>query len=269
MMIAPWLSLFGETLAVLLIEAGVLGAHLGTIPPMTGLMLFLLGFSIAILAVIIGLIGVAYTSATERRSGRSKAAAGVVLGLLVCVPVGFTMRHWLSTPYPNINDITTDFNNPPQFVDPPGLSADSMRYERARLEPLQKKYYPELGPLRIDENPNDVFAAVRAVANVPPLAGLQIASHIPSAPGWYIVYIDPATRTIEGVESSYLFRFRDDFVVQVRPGLDPNTSLVEMRSRSRDGTGDFGANYNRIREFFGMLRLNTNSDVSSPIVRAK
>ena len=73
-------------------------------------------------------------------------------------------------------------------------------------------------------------------------------------PGWFIVYIDPATRTIEGVETSYLFRFRDDFVIQVRPGPDPNSSLVEMRSRSRDGTGDFGVNYNRIREFFAMLK---------------
>ena len=27
-----------------------------------------------------------------------------------------------------------------------------------------------------------------------------------------------------------------------------------MRSRSRDGTGDFGVNYNRIRGFFGMLK---------------
>jgi uncharacterized protein (DUF1499 family) len=27
-----------------------------------------------------------------------------------------------------------------------------------------------------------------------------------------------------------------------------------MRSRSRAGTGDFGVNYNRIREFFALLK---------------
>ena len=81
-----------------------------------------------------------------------------------------------------------------------------------------------------------------------------MAAQIPSVPGWFIVYIDPATRTIEGVETSSLFRFRDDFVIQVRPGPDANSSLVEMRSRSRAGTGDFGVNYNRIREFFALLK---------------
>jgi len=43
-------------------------------------------------------------------------------------------------------------------------------------------------------------------------------------------------------------------VIQVRPGPDANSSVVEMRSRSRHGRSDFGANYNRIREFFGMLK---------------
>jgi hypothetical protein len=170
------------------------------------------------------------------------------------------MWRWLSMRYPNINDITTDYDNPPKFVNPPGLSADSMKYDRAKLEPIQTKYYPKLDPLRLDEKPDDAFAGVKAAANVPRLVGLQMADQIPAAPGWFIVYIDPATRTIEGVETSYLFRFRDDFVIQVRPGADANSSLVEMRSRSRDGTGDFGVNYNRIREFFGMLALVRTDD---------
>ena len=159
-----------------------------------------------------------------------------MLGLLIAVPVGFTMWRWMSMPYPEINDITTDYENPPAFVKPPNLSADSMKYDRAKFEPVQSKDYPKLDPLRLDEKPDDAFLKVRAAAN--------------TMPGWLIVFTDPATRTIEGVETSNLFRFRDDFVIQVRPGPDPNSSLVEMRSRSRDGTGDFGVNYNRIRGFF-------------------
>ena len=91
-----------------------------------------------------------------------------------------------------------------------------------------------------------------------------MAAQIPSVPGWFIVYIDPATRTIEGVETSYLFRFRDDFVIEVRPGPEPNSSLVEMRSRSRAGTGDFGVNYNRIREFFAMLKPGSDRGAAQP-----
>jgi uncharacterized protein (DUF1499 family) len=253
-MIAAWLSIFNAIFAVLLVGMGVAEAHLGAIEPMTGFLAFLLSFAIAILALLFGLVGLARTSAPERRPGRPKAVVGIVLGLLIAIPVGLTMWRWLSMPYPSINDITTDYDNPPQFVNPPGLSADSMKYDRARLEPIQTKYYPKLDPLRLDEKPDAAFARVKAAANVARLVGPQMADQIPAAPGWFIVYIDPATRTIEGVETSYLFRFRDDFVIQVRPGPDANSSLVEMRSRSRDGTGDFGVNYNRIREFFAMLK---------------
>jgi hypothetical protein len=263
-MILAWLSIFNAILAMLLGEIGVVGAHLGVISPMTGFMAFLLSFVIAILAVLFGLIGLVRTSVSERWPGRRKAAGGIVLGLLIVVSVGFTMWRWLSLPYPNINDITTDYDNPPQFVSPPGLSADSIKYDRARLEPIQNKYYPKLDPLRLDEKPDDAFARVKLAANVAPLVGVQMAAQIPAVPGWFIVYVDPATRTIEGAETSHLFRFRDDFVIQVRPGPDANSSLVEMRSRSRDGTGDFGVNYNRIREFFGMLKPGGDSGAASP-----
>jgi len=137
-----------------------------------------------------------------------------------------------------------------------------MKYDRTSFESIQTRYYPKLDPLRLDEKPDDAFARVKAAADVAPLVGLQMADQIPAVPGWYIVYIDPATRTIEGVETSYLFHFRDDFVIQVRPGPDAKSSLVEMRSR--DGTGDFGVNYNRIREFFGMLKSGDDSGAVSP-----
>jgi uncharacterized protein (DUF1499 family) len=156
----------------------------------------------------------------------------------------------MSMPYPEINDITTDYENPPAFVKPPGRSADSMKYDRAKFEPVQSKEYPKLDPLRLDEKPDDAFAKVNAAAH--------------TMPGWLIVYIDPATRTIEGLQLSNLFRFCDDFVIEVRPGPDGNSSLVEMRSRSRDGTGDFGVNYDRIKKFFAMLKPGENAGAASP-----
>jgi uncharacterized protein (DUF1499 family) len=239
-MISAWLSILDAILAVLLVGVGVVGAHLGLVAPMTGFLAFLLSFAIAVLAVLFGLTGLARTAAPARRPGRPKAVAGLLLGLLVAVPVGLTMQRWMSMPYPEINDITTDYDNPPDFVKPPDLSADSMKYDRAKFQPVQSKEYPKLDPLRLDAKPDDAFAKVSAAAH--------------TMPGWVIVYVDPATHTVEGVETSNLFRFRDDFVIQVRPGPDANTSLVEMRSRSRDGTGDFGVNYKRIRGFFAMLK---------------
>jgi uncharacterized protein (DUF1499 family) len=263
-MIAALLSILSAIFSVALVAGGVAGANLGAIPPMIGFLAFLLSFPVAILALLFGLVGLARTSARARLSGRPQAVTGIVLGLLIAVSVGFTMWRWLSMPYPRINDITTDYASPPQLVNPPGLPADSIKYDRARAEPVQSKYYPKLEPLRLDEKPDDAFARVKAAANVPLFAGQQIAAQIPSVAGWFIVYVDPATRTIEGVETSHLFRFRDDFVIQVRPGPGSNSSLVEMRSRSRDGTRDFGVNYNRIREFFALVKPGGNSGAAPP-----
>jgi len=40
----------------------------------------------------------------------------------------------------------------------------------------------------------------------------------------------------------------------VQPAADSSDSLVEMRSKSHDGKGDLGANYNRIESFFKALQ---------------
>jgi uncharacterized protein (DUF1499 family) len=248
-MIPAWLSLLDAIVALAMIVVGVIGAHIGTVEPMVGFSMFLLGFAIAVLALIIGLVGLLRTSAPQRRIGRPKAIAGTILSILIIVPVGFVIWRWMSMPYPEINDITTDYANPPQFVQPAGLSADAMHYHREKFEHAQESGYPKLEPLTLDDRPDDAFAKVKAAAS--------------TMPGWRIVYTDPATRTIEGIEISRLFRFVDDFVIQVRPGPNANTSLVEMRSRSRDGTGDFGVNYNRIRSFFTMLRAGGSSTASA------
>ena len=63
---------------------------------------------------------------------------------------------------------------------------------------------------------------------------------------------DTSQLTLEGVATSQLFKFRDDFVVRVR--ADGDASVVDMRSKSRDGIGDRGVNAARIRTFFAALK---------------
>jgi acyl-CoA reductase-like NAD-dependent aldehyde dehydrogenase len=49
-----------------------------------------------------------------------------------------------------------------------------------------------------------------------------------------------------------LFRFKDDFVIVVR---DSNgQSVVQMRSKSRDGQGDVGTNAKRVRAFLARVK---------------
>ena len=66
--------------------------------------------------------------------------------------------------------------------------------------------------------------------------------------GWHITLSDPARGLIEARDTSKLFRFVDDVAIRVRPGPSGG-SLVDIRSKSRDGKGDLGINANRIRTF--------------------
>ena len=59
---------------------------------------------------------------------------------------------------------------------------------------------------------------------------------------------------VEARSTSKIFRFVDDIVVRVVPAPDnPEHSIVDIRSRSRDGRGDLGANAARIRAFTQQL----------------
>ena len=63
------------------------------------------------------------------------------------------------------------------------------------------------------------------------------------------------------MSTSKVFRFKDDFVIQVRPA-DGGDSLVEMRSRSRQQQADLGSNYESHRELF--QRLAASAEPAPP-----
>jgi uncharacterized protein (DUF1499 family) len=74
-------------------------------------------------------------------------------------------------------------------------------------------------------------------------------------PRWEITLSDESAGVIEGVDTTRLFHWRDDFVIRVRTTPD-GYSIIDMRSKSRDGKGDFGANAKRIQTFFDKLVEN-------------
>ena len=68
-------------------------------------------------------------------------------------------------------------------------------------------------------------------------------------PGWEITFEDKANGHFEGVATTRLFRWRDDFIIEVTPAGE-GKSRIDMRSKSREGKSDLGANARRIRRFF-------------------
>ncbi len=238
-MIVAWLAFFDGLLAVALLAAGVVGAHWQFMPPILGFSVFLLGTLLGVVALLLGVIGVFATRNPLRAPARPRAIIGIVLGVLAIAPVAIIM---LTKPkVPPINDITTDFDNPPEYTHAQELNANhgrDMKYDKAKFADRQQQGYGPLPPLKMPQPPDDAFKAVQSAAA--------------QMPTWTITVTDPATHTIEGYSTSGLFHFNDDFIIQVRPG-DGGGSLCEMRSKSRDGVGDFGVNHKRIKDFFAAM----------------
>lgn len=225
-------------LAVLMVVAGPLGIQAGLVGPFVGFFwLFLGGLMLGLAAVFLGLIGVARTRVATGRGGRGRALLGAALGLAV---VAFVVT--LAAPsgrLPRINDISTDLDDPPAFraaLGLPGNVGRDLSYPAAFREPTRKAY-PDLAPLELP---------------TPPPATLDRVADLARGFGWALTARDDADGTLEATETSRVFHFVDDIVVRVRPSGEG--SIVDVRSKSRLGQGDLGANAARIRRLLEALR---------------
>lgn len=146
---------------------------------------------------------------------------------------------WASACAPMINDITTTPDDPPSFrrvaLLPENRGRD-MAYSINNIS-RQRKAYPDLKPIVRADPPESAYEAVLAAVR--------------RMPRWNIIGVDAAARVIEAVATTGLMRFKDDVVIEVRP--KGTGSAVHMRSKSRAGKGDLGANAARIRAFIEEL----------------
>ncbi|HEX8825288.1 MAG TPA: DUF1499 domain-containing protein [Archangium sp.] len=217
--------------AVLLLVVGPLLAFLGLVPGLTGMYLFASGALVGLVAMVAGII-------TAVRGGVKPGLAALALGLLA---LGVVLTPaFAGGGKPPINDISTDLQDVPAFTHAQTLPENAgrdLRYPED-FKPVVQHFYPDLKSLKLAEPPEAVFE--RAVAQAK------------GRPGWTVTRVDPQESTLEGVVESRLFRFRDDFVVRVRP--EPGGGArVDMRSKSRVGRGDLGANAARIHDFLQAL----------------
>lgn len=204
---------------------------------MVGFAVLALGLLDAIIAVISGGVGLARGGTISRGS----ALGGLIPAVLV---LGAVIAAASSGDGPRINDITTDTDHPPQFTQATRLEGNAgrdMSYPGESFARQQLAGYGPIEPLALAGDPSEVFARVYETAK--------------TIKTWEITLADPGQRKIEGVDTSWLFRFKDDFVIEVRPD-GSGGSLVHMRSKSRDGQGDLGANAARIVEFFERVRAS-------------
>ena len=162
---------------------------------------------------------------------------GLIIGALVFGVPAYLVNE--GRQLPPIHDITTDTEKPPAFVAVLPLRKDApntVEYGGAELAAQQKKGYPDIAP---------------ATLPLPPRATFELALALARASGWEIVAAVPEDNRIEATATTDWFGFKDDIVIRIRPAA--GGSRVDMRSVSRVGRSDLGANARRIREFMRQL----------------
>jgi uncharacterized protein (DUF1499 family) len=183
-------------------------------------------------AAALGLVGLLIGGA------RATAAAALVLGLAAFA--GPWMLRRSAQAVPPIHDITTDTADPPRFIavmPRRGSTSNSADYGGEAIAAQQRAAYPDVQPLRVAAPPAQAFDRA-----------LQAARDM----GWEIVEAAKDQGRIEATATTRWFGFKDDVVVRIRP--DADGSRVDVRSLSRVGRSDIGANAGRIRAYFERLR---------------
>ncbi len=168
------------------------------------------------------------------RTGLGSAISGMVLGLLLLVYPAYL--GYKATKLPPISDITTDPANPPRFDTLARLRpSDRLAYPGAAAAQMQQKAYPDIVPLQVNAPVKSTYdIALKLVTK----RKWHVADARPPGPGRRDAIIEATARTP-------IMGFRDDVVIRVSPNSDG--ARVDMRSASRYGLYDFGANAARVR----------------------
>jgi len=197
------------------------------------------GFYVAAAAVALALATIVPTRPGDRRRGFVAA----LLALLIGVGSAWAPAQWLlqARTAPRLNDITTDPVQPPAMVVTQRMrygAANGPAYPGVGAAAQQREAYPDIVPVVLDVAPADAFRRVDQVA---------------MALGWDVVARAPADGRIEAVDTSEWFGFTDDIVIRIR-AEGTSASRIDIRSKSRLGESDFGANAQRIRGFIEKLK---------------
>lgn len=243
-----WLrAIFYLSLINLLVIAGaILGRMLVDFAPLLAFRVFFYGAQLGIGLAALGLLSLVYF--LFKKNSRPLKQLGLtvfgglfplITALVVVGPGGFSR--------PMIHDISTDTENPPEFVMAKTLrSADenSLDYAGEEIAQKQREAYPDIEPLTVRTDPAETLALVAETAN---------------KLGWTLINSDEGTSdpenghaTLEAYEQTKIFGFIDD--VSVRITRVAEGSRIDVRSVSRVGLGDLGANAARIQRFLNKIK---------------
>ena len=226
--------LIGGVIAVVCLPLGALGTKFGLWAFTDGFMLLAAGAVLATLASFLGVIAYIVALRKQLLAERPTLLIGIFLGVVVLAILG--TQYSAASSVPPIHNISTDTENPPQFDKIVAIrsaaQANPLAYDAAALAPQQTAAYPWVKPLTLMAPVDEVVDRAEAVMRD---MGLEIVSS------------NKTTGLVEATATTFWFGFKDDVAVRVQPAADGGTQ-VDLRSVSRVGQSDLGANAARIGE---------------------
>jgi uncharacterized protein (DUF1499 family) len=187
----------------------------------------------------------------------------IIAALAIIIPVmGFanlkgTQDKVASLPF--IHDVTTDTQDPPTF----GVVIMAERAEVKNVNTVE--YAGKRAPTQAkDADGKPVMKLVSAlqtqaypevrtiVLNVSPDTAFSLAERVARDMGWEIKETDAASGRIDATDTTFWYGFKDDVTIRLRTAEGDGTR-VDIRSISRIGGSDIGANAARVEAFLENL----------------
>ncbi len=219
-------------------------ARLGAADPPAVLTVFASALVVAALAAMLA-GAAAVVIWRDGLRGAGQASFGFALAAaLMAYPVALAVVAFVLPP---INDVSTDLASPPTF-----LISMKARAARAGDEPppsseesraTQREAYPDIETVQVEMDSTEAY---------------RLALGAASDLGWRIVDAEPpnlagdGAALIEATDRSLFFGFVSDIAIRIRPGA--TRTAIDVRSVSRVGKHDFGANAGRIRKFIAAVK---------------
>ncbi len=201
---------------------------------------------VAFLFALISLVGGAlamWSLWREGGSGWGSVSLALVFGSIALAPGVISVVLAATLPY--LSDISTDRVDPPR-LERGNIDSDVLLHKKWAM---QQASYPDIVSRRFRITPMELLAAVLEVVEG---AGWKIINEGAEFREDAEIGADGALR-VGAQARSFLFGFTDDIVIRIRP--DPLGALLDVRSASRVGEHDLGANARRIRLFLSELDM--------------
>lgn len=211
---------------------------------------FLAGLALAALAAALSIAAMAVVWRTGRTGGVRAVFALAVAALTLAGPAYVAGSRIAA---PALVDVSSDLADPPRFDRAARDRAAADLAVPTAIPPaqaaVQRAGYPDIVTLRLPLPPDEVS---------------NLAAGVVEERGWRL--LGPTsyprgggpTGRIEAVARTPILGLADDVTIRIRADGEGEGSRVDMRSASRFGTRDFGANAARVKAFFADLSAAAN-----------